>query len=260
MHYYKFNISDWHLATSHLSLEEEAVYFKLINYYYDSERPIPLETQSVIRRLRLGNHKETFNLILDEFFIPQSDGWHHARCDDEIEKYHHKAEINQKVGKLGGRPKKINNLEDNPQKTQSVSTNNPQKTLTNNHKPLTKNHINTPEGVSDLVWNDFKKLREKHRAPITETALKGLKREADKAKMSLEEVMTLCCERGWRGFKADWAIQEVKKASEMPLGSDKQIEEAYRVECGGDPSKARFNSYFEMKKFILDQRDKRKVA
>jgi len=47
----------------------------------------------------------------------------------------------------------------------------------------------------------------------------------------------------------------------MPLGSDKQIEEAYRVECGGDPSKARFNSYFEMKKFILDFRDKqRKVA
>jgi hypothetical protein len=52
-----------------------------------------------------------------------------------------------------------------------------------------------------------------------------------------------------------------QKASEMPLGSDKQIEEAYRIECGADPRLARFNSYFEMKKFILDQRDKkRKVA
>jgi hypothetical protein len=47
----------------------------------------------------------------------------------------------------------------------------------------------------------------------------------------------------------------------MPLGTEKQIEEAYRAECGGDPRQARFNSYFEMKKFILDQRDKkRKVA
>jgi hypothetical protein len=47
----------------------------------------------------------------------------------------------------------------------------------------------------------------------------------------------------------------------MPLGTEQQIEEAYRVECGGDPRLARFNSYFEMKKFILDQRDKkRKVA
>lgn len=140
MHYYKFNISDWHLATSHLSLEEEAVYFKLVNFYYDSEQPIPLETQSVIRRLRLGNHKETFTLVLEEFFDLKADGWHHQRCDDEIEKYHHKAEVNQKVGKLGGRPKKINNLDNNPKITQTVSENNPQKTLTTNHKPLTTNH------------------------------------------------------------------------------------------------------------------------
>ena len=69
--------------------------------------------------------------------------------------------------------------------------------------------------------------------------------------------MAICCERGWRGFKADWAIQDVQKATEMPLGNDKQIEEAYRVECGGDPTKARFNSYFEMRKFVLDQREKR---
>jgi uncharacterized protein YdaU (DUF1376 family) len=52
MHYYKFNIADWHLATSHLTLEEEAIYFKLVNFYYDTEQPIPAETQTVIRRLR----------------------------------------------------------------------------------------------------------------------------------------------------------------------------------------------------------------
>ena len=67
MYYYKFNISDWHLATSHLSLEEEAVYFKLINFYYDTECPIPLETQTVIRRLRLTKYQEIFNQILKSF-------------------------------------------------------------------------------------------------------------------------------------------------------------------------------------------------
>lgn len=137
MYYYKFNIADWHLATSHLSLEEEAVYFKLINFYYDSERPIPLETQSVIRRLRLGSHKETIGLVLKEFFVLQEDGWHHLRCDDEIQKYHHKAEINQKIGKLGGRPKKINDLGNNPKITQTVSKGLPEITLTTNHKPIT---------------------------------------------------------------------------------------------------------------------------
>ena len=154
MHYYKFNIADWHLATSHLRLEEEAVYFKLINFYYDTESPIPLETQSVIRRLRLGSQKETVGLVLHEFFVLQEDGWHHLRCDDEIQKYHHKAEINQKVGKLGGRPKKINDLNNNPQITQTVSKNNPQITLTTNHKPITNNQY-TDEFES--FWKSYDK-------------------------------------------------------------------------------------------------------
>ena len=218
MHYYKFNISDWHLATSHLSLEEEAVYFKLINFYYDSERPIPLETQSVIRRLRLANHKETFALVLEEFFNLKADGWHHSRCDDEIEKYHHKAEINQKVGKLGGRPKKINDLDNNPQITQSVSKNNPQKTLTTNQEPLTTNHIKTiqaPEGVSVEVWNDFVLQRKKARAVISENVIKSIAKEAQKVGWSLEQALAECSARGWRGFKAEWVKQEKPKETKM---------------------------------------------
>lgn len=266
MHYYKFNISDWHLATSHLSLEEEAVYFKLVNFYYDSERPIPLETKSVIRRLRLGNYMDMVDSVLDEFFVPQADGWHHNRCDDEIQKYHHKAEVNQKVGKLGGRPKKINDLDNNPKITQSVSENNPQKTLTTNQEPLTNNHkkttpkVVTPEGVSDDLWNDFLVYRKRLKAPITDRVLARLVKEANLAKMPLSEVLETIMFKGWRSFEASWATQMAQKATEMPLGTEKQIEEAYRVECGGNPTTARFNSYFEMKKFILDFRDKKRKA
>ena len=54
MHYYPFNIADFNLHTAHLTLEEEAVYRRLIDFYYDTEQPIPVETQPVIRRLRLG--------------------------------------------------------------------------------------------------------------------------------------------------------------------------------------------------------------
>jgi len=249
MYYYKFNIADWHLATSHLSLEEEAIYFRLINYYYDSESPIPEETQSVIRRLRLGSYSETVGIILKEFFTLESDGWHHKRCDDEISQYHEKAEVNQINGKKGGRPKK----------TQSVSKDNPDITLTKNHKPLTKNQIiNTPDGVSESIFKDYLEVRKAKKAKWTETALKGLQREAAKAKMSLQDVMQLCCERNWVGFKAEWAKPEESKVGQLPLGTDKQIAHAYEVECGGDPTKARFNSYFEMRKFIEDFRDKQK--
>jgi uncharacterized protein YdaU (DUF1376 family) len=207
MHYYKFNIADWHLATSHLSLEEEAVYFKLINYYYDSEQCIPKETQSVIRRLRLSNHEETVALILEEFFDFRDGYWHHARCDEVIENYHKKADTNKKVGKLGGRPKKINNLGNNPQITQTVSKINPQITLTTNHKPIT--NIHTPEGVSESIFKDYLEVRKTKKAKWTDTALKGLQREAGKANISLEKAMQICCERNWVGIKAEWVKDEV---------------------------------------------------
>ena len=267
MHYYKFNISDWHLATSHLSLEEEAVYFKLVNYYYDSERPIPLETKSVIRRLRLGNYSAMVDSVLEEFFYLKADGWHHVRCDDEIEKYHHKAEINQKVGKLGGRPKKINELQDNPEKTQSVYKNNPQETLTTNHKPITKNHINTtapkvatPVGVSDDLWSDFLVYRKRLKAPVTDRVLARLIKEAELAKMPLDQVLETIIFKGWRSFDATWITQAAQKAKELPLGTNEQIEDAYRQELGKDPALARFNSYFDMRNYILEQREKRAKA
>lgn len=208
MYYYKFNIADWHLATSHLSLEEEAIYFRLINYYYDTEQPIPEETQTVIRRLRLGSYSDTVMVILNEFFELSTDGWHHKRCDDEIHAYHLKAEKNQIVGKLGGRPKKIKDLESTQEKTQTVSKDNPDITLTKNHKPITNNHINTPEGVSDSVFQDYLKIRKAQKKPFTETALKLMQSESKKAGISLQEAMEVCCARGWVGFKAEWHKKE----------------------------------------------------
>jgi hypothetical protein len=76
--------------------------------------------------------------------------------------------------------------------------------------------------------------------------------------MPLSEVLEVIMFKGWRSFEASWIAQQEQKKMELPLGTDKQIEEAYRIECGGDPTKARFNSFFEMKKFILDARDKKR--
>ena len=130
MHYYKFNIKDWTRDTAHLSVEEEGVYRRLLDLYYESESPIPLETQSVIRRLRLGSHTEAVGLILSEFFREESDGYHHSRCDAEIAKYHAKAGANRENGRSGGRPKKP---KENPDGFEKEPTNNL------NHKPLTTN-------------------------------------------------------------------------------------------------------------------------
>lgn len=61
-----------------------------------------------------------------------------------------------------------------------------------------------PEGVSETVWADFLVVRKAKKAPLTQTALDGIQREAAKAGMSLADALALCCARGWQGFKADW--------------------------------------------------------
>lgn len=59
-------------------------------------------------------------------------------------------------------------------------------------------------GIDGQLAQDYIALRKSHRAPITKTALKGIEREANNAGLSLEQALTICCERGWRGFNAGW--------------------------------------------------------
>jgi hypothetical protein len=68
--------------------------------------------------------------------------------------------------------------------------------------------VATPDGVSDSLWTDFKKLRAAKKSPITQTAIDGITREAAKAGLPLPTVLKMCCERGWAGFKADWVADK----------------------------------------------------
>jgi hypothetical protein len=75
-------------------------------------------------------------------------------------------------------------------------------TETETKKKATK--VATPEGVSDSVWEEFKSLRQKKKAPITQRVVDSLKMESDEAGWTLEKALNECCVRGWVTFKADW--------------------------------------------------------
>ena len=141
MHYYQFNIADYRKDTTHLSRLEHYIYRDLIDWYYLDEAPIPLETQSVMRRLRLVTQEEAQALenVLSDFFSKE-DGWRHSRIDQDIVEYHAMLEKNRINGKLGGRPKK----------TQSVSSGMPDETHSKgNQEPITINQ-STPLVASKL--------------------------------------------------------------------------------------------------------------
>ena len=69
-----------------------------------------------------------------------------------------------------------------------------------------------PPEVSDATWASWVVLRKAKRAPISESAIAGLRREAAKAQMSLDAVLEECCLRGWTGFRADWMARRMTAA------------------------------------------------
>ena len=85
--------------------------------------------------------------------------------------------------------------------------NNNKNTIQNNNKKNTKKSVLellADFGITGQLADDFMIHRKACKAPITETALKGFQREADKAGISLAEAITISIERNWRGFKSEW--------------------------------------------------------
>ena len=64
------------------------------------------------------------------------------------------------------------------------------------------------EGIDSQVASDFIAIRKAKRAPLTATALDGIKREAGKAGITLEDALRVCVERGWQSYKAEWDKRE----------------------------------------------------
>lgn len=85
----------------------------------------------------------------------------------------------------------------------------PQQVPSNRNKPSrtvnrTVNTIDRPDDVCEQVWQDWLKLRKTKKAAVSDTVIAGIRREALKARFTLEEAMRESCERGWQGFKAEW--------------------------------------------------------
>jgi uncharacterized protein YdaU (DUF1376 family) len=257
MNFYPFHIGDYISHTHHLTDAEDLAYRRMIDLYYLTEKPLPDNYEWIAKRV--GSTPEIVITILNEFFGSYGNDdklWHNKRADVEIAKYQFLKESGKK-----GAEKRWANRDAMPTQCEPNSPPNATplatKTNTKNQEPLTKNQIKTPEGVSDSLFKDYLEVRNAKKAKWTETAYKGLQREADKAKMSLSDVMQMCCERGWAGFKAEWVKEEVTRHKQLPLVTNEQIEEAYKIECGKDPKLARFGSYYEMKDYVIKQRELR---
>jgi uncharacterized protein YdaU (DUF1376 family) len=198
MNFYPFHIGDYISHTHHLTDDEDLAYRRMIDLYYLTEKPFSQEAEWIAKRCKTT--VEIVHYILLEFFEldKENNVWRNKRADEEIAKYH----AMQAGGRLGAE-KRWGKRDDKGSDSPPIDT--PMQTKTKNQEPRTNNKdIAPPEGVDVSLWNDYLKIRKAKKLPLTETALKGLIREAEKAKMPFPEVIRICCEKGWAGFDSSW--------------------------------------------------------
>jgi uncharacterized protein YdaU (DUF1376 family) len=327
MNHFPFHIGDYAEATGHLSFVEDATYFRCIRKYYSTEKALPREISQVQRLIgaKTKEEKNSVEVVLNEFFILEEDGWHNKRCDQELERYHEGSHEDQEkkqhekerlrryreerslmfkaLREFGVIPKwdtpmetlrrlfeqNCNAPETGTGSVQERNCNAPdtscdtaitnQEPITNNQEPNIKPKKAAPSVDSDFenAWGFYPKRpgaskaaslkawKARIKAGVDPSVMvEGVKRYANFCKTLETDAQFIKQPATFFGpdehYLADWTPSEsTPKTKELPLGTDAQIEHAYRVECGGDPKQSRFASYPDMRKFILDWREKRKA-
>lgn len=89
MNYYPHHIGDYRKDTAHLSLLEHGVYRQLLDTYYTSEKPLPLDDAILMRThcARSAEEMQAVKNVLTDFFVCTDDCYVHKRCDIVIEAY-----------------------------------------------------------------------------------------------------------------------------------------------------------------------------
>lgn len=236
MKYYPHHISDFNNATRHLTRLERGIYRDLIDLYYETEQQLTDDLPALCRRILANECSTDVERVLNEFFTKTPNGWYHTRCEETIDAY--KANSSQKAvaGRASAEKKRlkkmqaVNDVSTGVQRSlnsvatdgNGASTNH--KPITNNHKPIIKTKEQTlarPDSVPEPLWNDYLKVRKSKKAPMTETALRLLESEAEKAGVTLADAIETCVARNWVGYNAGWVRPETR-GSPSPKETEKQ--------------------------------------
>ncbi len=142
MHWYKHHLGDYETRTRHLSLGEHGAYRLLMDAYYATEQPLPLDIDIICKIIRVSKRAEKRHVlsVIRAFFEQDLDGYRHKRIDSEIAVYREKALINK------GNAKRLAKRNGGESHSESLS-----QPVTNNHKPVTNIDIPpiVPQGGHD---------------------------------------------------------------------------------------------------------------
>lgn len=216
MHFYSFNIGDYISHTQHLTNIEDLAYRRLLDHYYLHERTLNEDVAYVARKINMKDNVLEVQTVLEEFFkLEVGKGWINPRADEEIEKYQSKVQSAIRAGKASA-------LARSNASSTVVQPNKKQETRNNKQETYNNKTLKRPRNVSKKTWDDFLVHRKNKKAPLTETALKGIKNEVKKTSISLEDALVMCQARGWQSFKSDWVADKQKSFATTSYGEGEQ--------------------------------------
>jgi len=147
VNHYPFNPSDYMMATAHLEPLADLCYRRCLDLYYDSEAPLMLCKRTLSKRLRVN--EDVLSEVLAEFFLELQDGFHHKRCDEEIERFRAKSQKAKAAGSLGGQRKQANAKRTLTKRLASASNQN--QNQNQNQEPKEKKHTLAKPDVTEVV-------------------------------------------------------------------------------------------------------------
>lgn len=203
MHYYPHHIGDFTRDTARLSDAQCMAYLRMIWAYYDTEKPLPDDADSLA--FQLGTTPDLVRQILQHYFILTDGAWVHQRCEAVISEY--RAKSLKAKNSANARWKDATAMRTHSERTANAPKNDAnQEPITNNqeYKEAPRKRVGPPDGVCEQTWSSFLAVRRAKKAPVSDLVIAGIQREAAKAGWTLEAALSETVTRGWTAFKADW--------------------------------------------------------
>jgi uncharacterized protein YdaU (DUF1376 family) len=233
MHYYKRNLGDYAKKAGRLTMLQHGAYTLLIDSCYDRETFPTMDQALEWTWASTEAEVEAVKFVLTRFFTLDKEGCYvQDRILQELLHYHKNADTNKRIAD----EREAKRREKSTNRVPIVNEATPnQEPLTTNHKPKRESAtvVACPPDVDQQIWDDWKQLRKAKKAPVTETVVKGARKEAAKANMAFSDFLSVWCARGSQGLQADWLKPDEKNLSKTGQMNQRVISGLTRGLIGG---------------------------
>lgn len=222
MYYYKKNLGDYAKKAGRLNMLQHGAYTLIIDACYDRERFPTLEEAIDWAWASSKEEIEAVTFVLLKFFDLEDDVYIQNRIKQELANFHKNSATNKRIAiereakRKGKSTKRVPTVNESPPNQEPVTNNQYKKTKAKKTALAMLVDMNVDENIAD-EWLQVRKLK---KLSATQTAFNAVAKQANKVDLEMNEVIKLCVENSWGGFKAYWLTGVGNEKNKHNAGSD----------------------------------------